>query len=263
LVLVVIVAFFAFLNVSVNAENYGPALAAKVTIEEADGYFILSDGSYWKVVGFVPRTRGLIEWWNDVQLAPDTYKCVPNDWILGVEVIAYPKYGNLGVDEEKASNQDALRQCSYLLVNKANGQVLFASPLDPAVFLTQVFKEAQHSGYDKGYTKGVYERSSINQKEVKKNCDKAYSDGYALGCSERGSVVQEEIKKNCDKAYSEGYALGCSERSAVAKEEGFNRYQAGYNDGYEVGYNDGHQIGIQNDNPPSYDSVVGERGSRR
>lgn len=254
----VIVALFAFSHVRADVESYAPVLSAKVSVYEPNGYFQLSDGTHWKVIGFVPRTRGLGEWWNNVQLAPDTYKCLPKDWVVGAQIIAYPKYGNLGVEESNAINHEALKQCSHLLVNQGNAQVLFALPLDPATWLVQLFNDAHRFGYDSGYNKGFYERSYVTEDEKKKQYDQGYSKGYSDRSLSLNTESEKKYKQGYDdgyakcyndvarlgdnknnKSYTDGYALGASERAEVAKEENRKKYQEGYDAGYAKGLNDG------------------------
>lgn len=129
-------------------------LSSKVILANSDAYFVLSDGSYWKVITFVKRSRSPFEWWSDVKLIPENYDCVPNDWFVGAEIDVYPKYGNIGVDEENASNQEALRQCTHLLCNSRNGQVLFAIEVHLSEGPVQLFNEGLKEGFDDGYAKG-------------------------------------------------------------------------------------------------------------
>jgi len=149
------------------------ALSAKVIMQNSNGYFAFSDGSCWKAIGFAKRWRTLSEWWNNVQLVPAEYECLPNDWFVGTQIQVYQKYGNLTVSESDASNQDALKQCTHLLVNARTGQVLFAIALHPADCLVQLSNEAREDGYNEGFSKGRL-KSYQNATEV-------YNDGYQAG----------------------------------------------------------------------------------
>lgn len=149
------------------------ALSAKVILENANGYYALSDGSCWKAIGFSKRWRSLSEWWNNVEIVPKNYECVPNDWFLGTQIEIYAKYGNLNVNEADASNQDELKQCTHLLVNRRTGQVLFAISLHPADCIVQLYTEAKQDGYNQGYSKG---RLANYQ-----NATEIYNEGYKAG----------------------------------------------------------------------------------
>src|ERR1700722_7093055 len=85
------------------------AISSRVTLQNTNGYFVLTDGSCWKVMGFSKRWRSLSEWWNGVELVPAKYECVPSDWNVGSQIEVYAKHGNLEVSEADASNQDALK----------------------------------------------------------------------------------------------------------------------------------------------------------
>lgn len=166
-------------------------LSSKVICQNTNGYFVLSDGSCWKAVSFSKRWRSLSEWWNNVQLVPDNYECVPNDWYLGAQIAVYPKFGNLEVNEADASNQEVLKQCTHLFVNTRTGQVLFAISLQPAECIIQLFADA----HEDGYNKGLYEARLKNYQ----NSSDSYKRGYAEG-------------------YKDGYVKGVQD--AIAKEEG-------------------------------------------
>lgn len=149
------------------------ALSAKVILQDGSGYYALSDGSQWKVIGFSKRWRTFSEWWNNVEIAPEYYDCLPTDWYLGAQIETYTKYGNLNVNEADAANSDILRQCTHLLVNRATGQVLFALLLHPADCLVQLYNDAYKDGHTKGFEKG---RSLSNQKT-----DEIYNNGHSEG----------------------------------------------------------------------------------
>src|SRR5690348_14947900 len=128
----VAIAVFGLAAIDASEPEKIEALSAKIILQNSNGYYALSDGSCWKTIGFSKRWRTLSEWWNNVQLVPTYYECVPDDWFLGTQIEVYPKFGNLAVNEADASNQDALKQCTHLMVNTRTGQVLFAIALHPA-----------------------------------------------------------------------------------------------------------------------------------
>lgn len=163
-----------------NTPERTAPLAAKVILQSKEGYFGLSDGSCWKTIGFSKRWRSLSEWWNNVRIVPENYECVPNDWVVGAQVDAYPKYGNLMINEADASNQEALKQCTHLLVNSRTGQVLFAIPVHPADCLVQVFKEGREEGYSSGLTQGRLD-SYNNAHDI---YDSGHAAGYKVGYAE-------------------------------------------------------------------------------
>jgi hypothetical protein len=151
-------------------------LSSKIILQDTNGYFVLSDGSCWKVIGFSKRWRSLSEWWNDVKLAPETYECVPNDWYVGTQVEAHAKYNKLEAPEANASNQDALKQCTHLLINTRTKQVLFAIALQPADCMIQIFNEASREGYNRGFNEGR-SKGYQNSREI-------YNNGHAEGVRE-------------------------------------------------------------------------------
>lgn len=160
---------------AVPVDNTG-VIMGKVHTEGNKGYFILSDGTFWKAFSFTTRSRGPLEWLTGVELiVPDSYKCGLSEWVLGTEVDACPKYFTLTVDESNASNQEDLKTCSHLLINKKSGKMLFAVPLHPVDCMDQIFQDGHTQGYAEGHTKGY---------------NSGYSLGYSLGYSAGESAAQ-------------------------------------------------------------------------
>jgi hypothetical protein len=153
-----ILSLFAVLTTSLyaGAQEKREILSSKIVLENSYGYFVLSDGSQWKTIPFITRWRSLSEWWNNAQLVPQNYQCMPKDWFLGTEIQVYSKYENLTVSEADASNEDALKQCTHLLVNGNTGQILFAIALHPAESLLYVFEDARKEGYEQGFYEGRF-----------------------------------------------------------------------------------------------------------
>lgn len=155
-------------------------LSSKVILQNTSGYFVLSDRSCWKAIGFATRWRTVSEWWNNVQLVPERYECIPNDWYLGTQIEVYSKYNNLEVSEANATNQEALKQCTHLLLNTRTGKVLFAVALEPAECIVQLFNEAYADGHDEGFTQGRL-KSYQNATEIYNN---GHAEGYKVGYAE-------------------------------------------------------------------------------
>jgi len=176
----IIIAVVSGLTLYAGEPERVDTLSTKVILQNTNGYFVFSDGSCWKAVGFSKRWRSLSEWWNGVQLVPKNYECLPNDWYVGTQIEVYSKYGNLEVDEANASNQEELKQCTHLLFNTRTGQVLFAIALHPADCMVQLFKEAYDEGYGKGFDQGRME-SYKNATEI---YNRGHTDGYKLGYTE-------------------------------------------------------------------------------
>ncbi|MFI5334472.1 MAG: hypothetical protein ACHQT8_04825 [Chlamydiales bacterium] len=155
-------------------------LSSKIVLHNTNGYFVLSDKSCWKVIAFSKRWRSLSEWWNNVQLIPKHYECLPNDWYLGTQIEVYPKAGNLEVDEANAANQELLKQCTHILYNSRTEQVLFAIALEPADCIMKLFTDAHAEGFDKGYSEGR-SKGTQNSIEIYNN---GHTDGYRAGYAE-------------------------------------------------------------------------------
>ncbi len=158
------------------------SLSSKAILKNTNGYFVLADGSCWKVVPFAKRWRSIGEWWNGVELVPANYNCVPNDWQLSTSIETYSKYENLAVNEADAGNQEELKQCTHLLVNGRTRQVLFAIELHPADCIVQLANEMHADGYQKGYDEGRLSGYK-NSTDIYKEAHAAgYQIGYAEGC---------------------------------------------------------------------------------
>lgn len=167
-------------------------LSTKVIMQSTNGYFLFSDGSCWKVMNFQKRWRSPGEWWNNIQLVPQNYECLPNDWVLGSEIAIYPKYQNMEVNLDNASNLEALKQCTHLLFNRRTGQVLFATSLHPSECITQVFNDANKEGYETGYNKGrlaSYQNSAeVYEQGHKDGYKKGYTEGYRACLHEESEI---------------------------------------------------------------------------
>lgn len=181
----ILIIFFSFSIAHAGAPEKIKMLSAKAILQNTEGYYAFSDGTCLKVVGFSTRWRTPSEWWNNVELVPKNYECVPNDWFLGAEIEVYPTYKNLEVNLENATNAETLKQCTHLLYNITTGQVLFAIWMHPAEFLMKLFNDSHNDGFDKGYKEGY--------KKQNKDADQVYQDGYAQGYKQ---------------GYSEGYQAG-------------------------------------------------------
>ena len=167
------------------------ALVSKAVLKNSDGYFILSDGSFWKVITFVKRSRTLSEWWNSASLIPEQYECVPNDWFSGAEIQVFSKANHLEVDLANASNEKALKQCTHLLYNSKNGQILFAISMQPSEFIDTLFKDARKEGYNAGYSDGRYQSTNDARASYNKGRDEGYKSGYQAGFQDAVKGTQQ------------------------------------------------------------------------
>ena len=162
------------------------SLSSKVILQSTNGYFVLSDGSCWKVIPFSKRWRSISEWWNNVQLVPENYESLPKDWFLGTEIEAYSKYGNLEVNESDAANQEMLKQCTHLLMNARTGQVLFGIAMDPAECIVHLFQDAHADGHRKGVSDGRAENATNSYNAGFTEGRKiGYAEGYQAGLKAR------------------------------------------------------------------------------
>lgn len=175
------------------------ALVAKVIPSDNVGYFIFSDGTFWKVSTFVKRWRGPIEWISGVELSvPESYETTLTNWSLGDLFEAYPKYGNLQADETHASNEAEIKKHSHLLVNPRTNKVLFATPVHPADFTTEIYSVGYNSGVSAGYSSGYDKGSSAGY-------DRGFSVGYSTGH---------------DAGYKTGHEIGYKKGRAVVQNQG-------------------------------------------
>jgi hypothetical protein len=176
----IILSMICFSEVFAESSERIETLAAKVILSNSDGYFVLSDGSFWKVIGFSKRWRSLSEWWNNTPLmVSEDFDSLPNDWPMGAQMEIHTKYESPimeCVKEADASNQEILKQCSHLLRNKGSGKILFAISIHPAECFVQAFQEARNEGYHEGYSYGYSMGYSMGHSA-------GYSSGYQAGHS--------------------------------------------------------------------------------
>ena len=172
-----LILFFACSSLHAYMEQ-GEILSAKIPLQNGNGYVVLSDRSCWKVVVFTKRWRNLDEWWNNVQIVPENYECKLEDWHPGTPIAVYLKSENQIADEANASNQEDLRQCPYILVNRRTQKVLFAIPMEPAECLLTIFKEAYTEGHAAGYRIGY---STGTQASYTTGYELGYNNGYQEG----------------------------------------------------------------------------------
>jgi hypothetical protein len=164
---------FAFLLTSIVSASPGMAvdhianLEGGISMNGHNGYFVLTDGTFWKVYGYVTRYRTPFEWWNGASLdVPEQFNCAPKDWYAGSEIECYPRSGVNFVDDSNASNQDELKQCTHVLINSKTGQVLFGIKMSPLTCLNLIYAEGENHGYNKGYSVGY---------------NTGYNNGYSAG----------------------------------------------------------------------------------
>lgn len=171
-------------------------LASKIILENTSGYYILSDKSCWKVVGFSKRWRGVVEWWNRVELAPAKYNTIPSDWFIGSEIAVFSKRNALDVSEENASNYDVIRQCTHLLENQRTGHVLFAIYMPVEECFIQLAADSYKDGHAQGFAKCLQENFKSKTDSYSKEYDLGYIEGYKNGydkgyqASERNSLPE-------------------------------------------------------------------------
>lgn len=183
--------------ISLHAEPV--SLVAKVVPQENLGYFIFSDGTFWKVCTFVKRWRGPLEWITGVELTvPENYECNLDTWSLGDFFEAYPKYGNLQADESHASNEADIKKHSHLLVDIRTNKVLFATPIHPSDFTAELYNVGYNTGYNKGVDTGYY---SGFDKGKTQGYDKGFSEGYSTG-------HDAGYRKGHEIGYQKGYKAG-------------------------------------------------------
>lgn len=156
-------------------------LVAKVALSNTQGYFLFEDGSFWKVVPLIKRWRSLSEWWNDVQLVPEQFECIPKDWNLGAPIAVYRKESNFDIEESNASNSKILKHCSHFLVNQVTKQTLFAYPLSQSQLITQLYRDAYLDGYNIGQQEGIQKQDQMNQQTKTKIHQEGYTKGYQSG----------------------------------------------------------------------------------
>lgn len=142
------------------------SLIAKLTPSDTSGYFVFSDGTFWKVSSYVVRWRSPLEWAMGEELfIPEEYICEIKDWSFGDEFEPIYKIDYVRVDEANASNESELRKHSHVLVHSLTGRALFATPVSAASFLDQIYRDGVSSGYSKGYSEGyssAEERNRLN-----------------------------------------------------------------------------------------------------
>lgn len=172
--------FFCLLGIGSagEPERISPMIG-KIILDSNKGYFVLSDGSFWKAVTFIKRWRTPGEWWQGVELyVPENYDCTPKDWFLGTEIEAYTKISHLNVDESFASNFEDLKKCTHLLYNRGSGKMLFAISMHPADCLGEIFAEGRQQGYDDGYLKGYNSGYDLGYKD---GFNKGHLQGFNAG----------------------------------------------------------------------------------
>lgn len=156
-------------------------LTSKIDIDAGGSYYCLSDGSLWRVYDFNPRWRSLSEWWNDVCLVPEDFKCKTRDWFLGSEIQVISKQDAHQVCLEDAENQKVLKNCTHLLYNLPAGKYLFAVHLEPKDCLVYLYQDAFEIGHKKGYAEAKLEGNRESAKEFKKGYEAGYFKGFNDG----------------------------------------------------------------------------------
>jgi hypothetical protein len=190
----VVVFFYCFSGFSDDSPIRVGTLSSGIIMKNEEGYFFLSDGSCWKVIGLSKRDRSIKEWWNKVKLpVPQNYECAPKDWASGVQIEVFPKDGNSEVYAEYATNKEDLRQCTHLLINLANRQVLFALSVEPCACIAAIYQDAYDKGYNTGYNQG---NATSEQK---------YTTGYELGYQQGYQIGAQQNQQSYQQGYQQGW----------------------------------------------------------
>jgi hypothetical protein len=163
-------------------------LSGKAILSSEQGYYVLSDSTCWKVINFSKRWRSPLEWWNNVQLAPETFDCIPSSWDLGASIDVYSKFDFPEIPLENASNKTDLVNCTHVLVNSVTNQVLFGTALETADCMVRIFNEAYKDGHDIGYSRG-HDAGYSSGHDAGYNT--GYSTGYTIGYN-KGFCAQQE-----------------------------------------------------------------------
>lgn len=180
--------FLCSLNVGLFAYEQDNTLAAKVIVKETAGFYSFADGSIWKVMGLEPRWRTISEWWNNVQIVPDSFVCTVNDFYIGAKVKIIPKHEFSSFNDQCAYNKDALARCSHIIVNTGTNKCVFAVALTPDTSLVEVYNESYKQGYTVGHEQGIRSKNieAYNQ----------YEKGYQAGYQKAVQDLTEKKEKN-------------------------------------------------------------------
>ena len=189
---------FLFSTAAYAEIDHKATLSEKISANDGSSFFVLSDGSCWRVYGFQIRWRGVVEWFRGVQLiTPENCDCKPDDWVRGSDIEAYPRCDGIDMDISDAGNLDALKKCTHILMNTKNEQILFGTPLLTGDCMIDVYNDAKVVGYNRGYSEGFSSGHQIgqwtNEEEAYfKGHDDGYEEGYTAGYqvgSQQGVVV--------------------------------------------------------------------------
>jgi hypothetical protein len=179
-----IVLAFIFIATILQAE----VIQGSVIGGENTAYWILDDGSFWKVFSFVKRWRGPLEWFRGDDLGvPDSYQTSLDQWVSGTEIAVMSK-SEVAADFTNASNQEDLRQATHVIVHKHTGHTLFALSMSANHFLTSVFNEGKLLGRSESYEKG-------KQDGFQRGFALGECEGYEKGFTE-GQVQQRRLFQN-------------------------------------------------------------------
>lgn len=182
--------FLCSLNVGLHAYEEESKLCAKVIVQPSAGFYSLSDGSIWKVMGLEPRWRTISEWWNNVQIVPESFVCTVNDFYIGAKVKIVPKHEWTSFDDGCAYNKEALARCSHIIVNTGTNKCVFAVALTPETALVEVYNESYKQGYATGYEKGCLSTNI----EARNQYERGYQAGYQ-------KCVQDSTEKKQQSTY--------------------------------------------------------------
>lgn len=146
---------FFFLMFFGTMQSEPVSLVGKVFLSESKGYFIFSDGTFWKVATVQKRSRGPLEWLCGTELiVPSEYEWKIDECSLGDLFESFAKNRELPFDESHAANQEELKALSHLFIHQPTEKMVFAKPLHPADFLNELYKDAHDRGFALGYATG-------------------------------------------------------------------------------------------------------------
>lgn len=189
-----LLACLCVLNMGLSAsesKEHEDVLVSKVVVNDFSGFYSLSDGSIWKVMGLTPRWRTLSEWWNSIQIVPEDFECAINDFYVGANIQIIPKHEYEAFSDGCASNKNDLARCSHIILNKGTNKCVFAVALKPETAIVEVYNESFKQGYSSGYNKG---RLATNV-EAYDQYEKGYQAGYQNGVKDATARREESSNR--------------------------------------------------------------------
>ena len=125
-------------------------IAASFDVSDSVGYFVLSDGTIWRVISAGEHTPDFLESFGGEQLLPEAYRTDTREWVRDADIELYPIESLPQSIDIGSPSRDLVPEATHIVVDIESGKALFAQRLPLIDGLAMVAKESRLAGVQEG-----------------------------------------------------------------------------------------------------------------